>query len=264
MFPIVQAFAGAEQAGAGAAVAVAIDVLFRRSNTASGWAFRNPRVRAVTARRSRRSPMAPARSIAGTPGTELGAAWIAADFVSVLGNVAGSLREQQRGLLRVHRDRARQEPVNRLTALVVERAGALIAGANDADSLWLGPAGLAHLAGDGRTELLFDVAHVAQDVDYTQSDSGGIRLAAVSNRQSGSPSPTVAATLVLSDRRVLASGLAAPHARTSTATPTKTPQRYASVILAGSALIYIMFGAAYRVIDSLHRPPVDRSDYNIM
>jgi len=44
----------------------------------------------------------------------------------------------------------------------VERAGARIAGADDADSLWLDPAGLAHLAGEGRTQLLFDIAYAAQ------------------------------------------------------------------------------------------------------
>lgn len=94
----------------------------------------------------------------------------------------------------------------------VERAGALIAGADDADSLWLDPAGLAHLAGDGRTELRFDIAYVAQSVDYARIDSGENRLASVSNQQSGSPIPTVAATLGIGDRLVLAGDLAAPYA----------------------------------------------------
>lgn len=75
--------------------------------------------------------------------------------------------------------RAEQEPVSRLTVLLaaaascagaaearacgmmlpvrdvrtVERAGALIAGSDDADSLWLDPARLANLAGDGRTRI---------------------------------------------------------------------------------------------------------------
>jgi long-chain fatty acid transport protein len=132
----------------------------------------------------------------------------------------------------------------------VERAGALIAGADDADSLWLDPAGLAHLAGDGRTQLLFDVAYVAQSVDYTRIDSGGNRLAAVSNQQSGSPIPTVAATLGIGDRLVLAGGLAAPYAGLHRYDD-DGPQRYASVSLAGSAFIYISFGAAYRVTERL-------------
>src|ERR1051325_11893989 len=59
----------------------------------------------------------------------------------------------------------------------VERAGALIAGADDADALWLDPAGLAHLAGDGKSQLLFDVSYVAQDVDQARDDTGGKHLA---------------------------------------------------------------------------------------
>ena len=42
----------------------------------------------------------------------------------------------------------------------LERAGALVAGADDPDALWLDPAGLGRLAGDGRTSLLFDVAYL--------------------------------------------------------------------------------------------------------
>lgn len=158
----------------------------------------------------------------------------------------------------------------------VERAGALIAGADDADSLWLDPAGLAHLAGEGRTELLFDIAYVAQGVDYALSDSGENRLASVSNQQSGSPIPTVAATLGIGDRLVLAGGLAAPYAGLHRYAD-DGPQRYASVSLAGSAFIYITFGAAYRVTDGCASvrpcptscplttsPPADRSDYNMM
>src|ERR1051325_8770345 len=72
----------------------------------------------------------------------------------------------------------------------VERAGALIAGADDADALWLNPAGLAHLAGDGHKALLFDAAYVYQTVDYTRIDSGGNQLAPVSNQQPGQPIPT--------------------------------------------------------------------------
>lgn len=107
----------------------------------------------------------------------------------------------------------------------VERAGALIAGSDDADSLWLDPTGLAHLAGDGRTELLFDVAYVAQDVDHTRIDGGGNRLAAVSNQQSGSPD--------------------------STATTTARSVTRQSASRARPSSIYMTFGAAYRVTDRL-------------
>ncbi|HEX7703403.1 MAG TPA: hypothetical protein VF403_21835, partial [Kofleriaceae bacterium] len=40
-----------------------------------------------------------------------------------------------------------------------ERAGALVAGADDADALFLDPAGLARVAGDGQRSLLFDVGY---------------------------------------------------------------------------------------------------------
>src|SRR5262245_48605708 len=94
----------------------------------------------------------------------------------------------------------------------LERAGALIAGADDADALWLDPAGLAHLAGEGHKALLFDAAYVYQTVDYTRIDSGGNPLAPVSNDQPGQPIPTLAGALALSDRLVIAGGIAAPYA----------------------------------------------------
>jgi len=100
-------------------------------------------------------------------------------------------------------------------ARTVERAGALIAGSSDdADSLWLDPTGLAHLAGDGRTELLFDVAYVAQGADYTGIDRGGNRPRRGIEPAIGFIDPTIAATL----------GSAIGY--------DDDPQRYASVSLA--------------------------------
>jgi hypothetical protein len=61
-----------------------------------------------------------------------------------------------------------------------ERAGALIAGAEDPDALWLDPAGLAHLR-EG-TAVLVDAAYVDQRIDYARIDSGDNQLAAVSNQ----------------------------------------------------------------------------------
>ena len=132
----------------------------------------------------------------------------------------------------------------------VERAGALIAGADDADALWLDPAGLAHLTGDGKIQLLFDAAFVSQAVDYARIDSGGNHLAPVSNQQSGMAIPTIAAALGIGDRLVIAGGIAAPYAGLHRYAD-DGPQRYASVSLVGSAFIYITFGAAYRVTDRL-------------
>jgi long-chain fatty acid transport protein len=132
----------------------------------------------------------------------------------------------------------------------VERAGALIAGAEDADALWLNPAGLAHLAGDGHHALLFDAAYVYQSVDYARIDSGGNHLPPVSNQAPGMPIPTVAGAMGIGDRLVLAGGIAAPYAGLHKYDE-NGPQRYASVSLAGSAFVYITVGAAYKVNDQL-------------
>ncbi|HEX2690190.1 MAG TPA: outer membrane protein transport protein [Kofleriaceae bacterium] len=132
----------------------------------------------------------------------------------------------------------------------VERAGALIAGSDDADSLWLDPAGLAHLAGDGKKQLLFDAAYVYQSVDYARIDSGGNRLPPVSNQQPGQPIPTLAAALGIGDRLVIAGGIAAPYAALHTY-EADGAQRYASVSLANSAFVYVTLGAAYKLGDRL-------------
>jgi hypothetical protein len=83
-------------------------------------------------------------------------------------------------------------------------------------------------------------------VDYTRIDSGGNRLVAVSNQQSGSPISTIAATLVIGEQLVLAGGIAAPYAGLQRYAE-DSPQRYASVNLAGSGFLHVTLGAAYRV-----------------
>jgi hypothetical protein len=45
-------------------------------------------------------------------------------------------------------------------ARLLARGGAFVAGADDADALWLDPAGLAHLRGNNKRALLFDAAFV--------------------------------------------------------------------------------------------------------
>lgn len=132
----------------------------------------------------------------------------------------------------------------------VERAGALIAGADDADALWLDPAGLGHLAGDGKIQLLFDAAFVSQSVDYARIDSGGNHLSSVSNQAAGMPIPTIAAALGIGDRLVIAGGIAAPYAGLHRYAD-DGPQRYTSVSLEGSAFVYVTAGAAYRISDQL-------------
>jgi long-chain fatty acid transport protein len=132
----------------------------------------------------------------------------------------------------------------------VERAGALIAGADDADALWLNPAGLVHLAGDGKIQLLFDAAFVSQAVDYARIDSGGNQQASVSNQQPGMPIPTIAAALGIGDRLVIAGGIAAPYAGLHRYDDDGA-QRYTSVSLDGSAFVYLTAGAAYKLSDQL-------------
>lgn len=132
----------------------------------------------------------------------------------------------------------------------VERAGALIAGADDVDALWLDPAGLAHLTGDGKIQLLVDAAFVSQAVDYARIDSGGNHLASVSNQAAGMAIPTIAAALGIGDRLVLAGGIAAPYAGLHRYDDGGA-QRYASVSLQGSAFVYLTAGAAYKLSDQL-------------
>ena len=131
----------------------------------------------------------------------------------------------------------------------VERAGALIAGADDADALWLDPAGLANLAGDGHRQLLFDASYVYQTVDYTRLTDGGA-LPSVANQQPGQPVPTLAAALGIGDRLVIAGGITAPYAAPHRYDRAGA-QRYASVSLDSAAFVYITVGAAYKVSDQL-------------
>jgi long-subunit fatty acid transport protein len=122
----------------------------------------------------------------------------------------------------------------------LSRAGALIAGADDADALWLDPAGLAHLAGDGKKSFLFDVAYVYEPVDY----------AGVSNQQPGSAVPTIAGALGIGESLVIAGGISAPYSGFGKYDPTG-PQRYAGVSVAGSSFVQVTVGAGYVVTPRL-------------
>lgn len=119
----------------------------------------------------------------------------------------------------------------------LERAGALVAGAEDADSLWLNPAGLANLAGDGKRALLFDAAYVYQTVDVTALDG-----TTASNLQPGHGIPTLAGALGIGDRLVIAGGMTAPY---------DAVHRYATDDTTGSMTFVISAGAAYAVNDAL-------------
>lgn len=140
-------------------------------------------------------------------------------------------------------------PVHGVRSLA--RGGALIAGADDADALWLDPAGLAHLAGDRRQALLFDVALVYQAVEYTGLDPAtGLPLPTVSNLQPGTLVPTLAGAIGIGERLVLAGGIASPD-RTFHRYAADGSQRYASVGLAGSRDVMVTAGVGYKVDERL-------------
>jgi long-subunit fatty acid transport protein len=127
----------------------------------------------------------------------------------------------------------------------LERAGALVADAADADALFVDPAGLAHLAGNGKQGLLFDIAYVYQPVTYTPIGTPGRPAPAITNEQPGAAAPTVAATLGIRDRWVLAAGFTSPYYGGQLYEPTGV-QRYASVAI-DLSLVQVAVGAAYVV-----------------
>src|SRR5262249_8832365 len=61
------------------------------------------------------------------------------------------------------------------------RGGAFTAGADDMNALGYNPAGLADMLSEGKWHLLLDVGIVAESVDYTRVDSGGVTQPAVHN-----------------------------------------------------------------------------------
>ncbi|HEV7554076.1 MAG TPA: outer membrane protein transport protein [Kofleriaceae bacterium] len=135
----------------------------------------------------------------------------------------------------------------------LERAGAFIAGAEDADALWQNPAGLAHLASASPTAtraLLFDLGIVDQTVDYTHIDSGGNPQPRVTNQQGGTPIPTVAGAIAIDDRLVIAGGITAPYAALHKYDDAG-PERFASISTAGSSFVIVTVGAAYAITPQL-------------
>jgi long-subunit fatty acid transport protein len=132
----------------------------------------------------------------------------------------------------------------------LELAGALVAGANDADALWLDPAGLGRFAGKGTQGLAFDVAYLYQPTAYTAA--GPVR---VTNQQPGEGLPSLAGAIGLDDQWVLAGGLTWKYAPTNrypqaigTAESTVPgPERYMSSGISGTQYVEVLVGAAYVV-----------------
>ena len=135
-----------------------------------------------------------------------------------------------------------------------ERAGALVAGADDADALWLDPAGLGRFAGSGTTGLSFDVAYLYQPVRYTAPGQP-----AVTNQQPGEGLPSLAGAIGLDDHWVIGAGLTWKYAPTSRYPAALSaggmafpaPERYASTGVAGTQYVELVAGAAYVVTPRL-------------
>jgi long-chain fatty acid transport protein len=130
------------------------------------------------------------------------------------------------------------------------QAGALVAGADDADALWLDPAGLAHFAKTGTRALLFDAAYLYDTVDYTRVDAAGNTLPRTTNQQPGTGLPTLAGALALSDQLVIAGGIASPYIGLHRYAD-DSAARYASISTEGSTFVMVTVGAAYAVSDQL-------------
>ena len=84
------------------------------------------------------------------------------------------------------------------------RAGAFVAGADDASSLWWNPAGLAHLSQWG---FVADAGFVHQSVDYDRINSGGEAEAGASNQAPGLPVPSLGYARKVGGRAVVAAGV---------------------------------------------------------
>lgn len=130
------------------------------------------------------------------------------------------------------------------------RGGALIAGAAEPDSLWLNPAGLARASGNGTRVLLFDAAYLYQTVEHTRLAADGTPLPHVTNLQPGTALPTLAASLGIGDRLVLAGGIASPYT-TFHRYAEDGPQRFASINLTGSTFVVVAVGVGYEVTEQL-------------
>jgi long-chain fatty acid transport protein len=129
------------------------------------------------------------------------------------------------------------------------RSGAFVAGADDLDSLWMNPSGLAHYAGgDSKSAILVDAAFVHQSGEYTRIDSGNNDQPAVSNQAPGLPIPSVAAAFDLGDKGALAVGVYAPYAGLMKFDE-DGPQRYSLVDLSKTLLVTVSVGIGWKLGD---------------
>ncbi len=122
------------------------------------------------------------------------------------------------------------------------RAGAFVAGADDAGALWFNEAGLAQ----GTPNFTFDLTFVRQSVEYRRVDSGNNPQPAVRNKTPGIPAPTIAASFDLPSGARIAVGLAVPFG-TLADYELDGPQRYSMGSQAGSAVMTLSAAWAKRL-----------------
>lgn len=136
------------------------------------------------------------------------------------------------------------------------RGYAFVAGADDAQSLWYNPAGLA-FAGD---QIFLDLSLTLLETDFTRVDGGGNELPTVSLESPPTPVPMLAITndFGLEDwgfgLGVFAPNMIPlrwPKEVSVEGASQPAPQRYSLYNLDGSAAVHIAAGAAWRPIPAL-------------
>ncbi|MBK9037145.1 MAG: outer membrane protein transport protein [Myxococcales bacterium] len=127
------------------------------------------------------------------------------------------------------------------------RAGAFVAGADDASAMWFNPAGLANLR---RWGVVADAGFVHQSADYARTNSGGGAEPSVSNQAPGLPVPSLAYVHRVNDKVIVGGGVWAPYAGLAKF-DAEGPQRYSSVDMSKSIIATLGFGVAVRVGERL-------------
>jgi long-chain fatty acid transport protein len=129
------------------------------------------------------------------------------------------------------------------------RAGAFVAGADDAGALWFNPAGLARLSGGDEMHALFDLGYVDQRASYTRIDSGLNQRDTVRS-SGGTPVPTLGFAVDAGRDLVIAGGLLAPYGALGSFSA-DGPQRYSLVDMSHSAIAMAELAVGWRATDWL-------------
>ncbi len=144
------------------------------------------------------------------------------------------------------------------------RGFAFVAGADDPQSLWYNPAGLAWSG----QQLMLDASYTFFDGTYARVDSGGNQLPAIDIPPTPVPIPGIAYSHPLNDEWTIGAGIFAPNAllvdyhdyfdqNGQPCNPDDgditcvAPQRYSLQTMDGSALAIFALGAAFRPREEL-------------